>query len=249
MPSCYWERTLVTLVILVEVLSAIGPTDCIFLKGRILVEQIINIFTHLSEPGVLKEYSEYLVLIIMIASFLEVVFPPIPGDTVLVVCGSLAGAAEISPVLLIVMAAVGSFGASFLLYRIGVKLDEKMLDSSKFAWILDSKGFAKVKQWFGKYGFLTVLFSRLLPIFRSGIIFAAGISKMNQVKALSAVGISTIFSTSLFVMGGYLMGERWQKVLDLWNSQMRVVLIAAVVVLILLLLINKLRQKSKERGV
>jgi membrane protein DedA with SNARE-associated domain len=49
------------------------------------MNNILNIVNNLTDPNILAEYSRYLLLIILVFSFLEVAIPPIPGDTMLVV--------------------------------------------------------------------------------------------------------------------------------------------------------------------
>ena len=185
------------------------------------MEHLLQILSHLTEPEILVRYSKYLLIIVAVYSFIEVVFPPIPGDALLVLSGSLAGRANINPLWVIYFAFVGSFTGSWLLYSLGYKMERKMLDSPRFSKLMDSKVFLRVERWFKRFGFLTVLVSRFIPVVRSGVILAAGMARMDRRKSLLAVGASILLSSSLLVFGGRLVGRRWEKLVALWHSQFR----------------------------
>ncbi len=212
------------------------------------MEKILDFLFHFYEPEFIKRYIEYLLLIVLLASFLEVIFPPIPGDTVLIISGSLAGVAGINPVFIILLASIGSFSASALLYFLGLKLERKMLDSPRFSWFLDSKAFTKIELWFRKYGFYTVLISRFLPVWRSGVILAAGMVYMKKRLALIAVGLSTILSTTFFVVGGIIMGRRWSLFLKIWDSHARNIVLILIGILVVYIIFTKLKKKFGNRS-
>lgn len=211
------------------------------------MDKILQTMHYFYNPEFIEEHIQFLILITMTVSFLEVVFPVIPGDTALIICGSLAGVAGYNPILVIGAAFLGSFTASVLLYFLGLKLGRRLLDSTKLNWFLDSRTFLKIEAWFNRYGFLTVFVSRLLPVCRSGIILAAGIVKMRQGQALIAVGFSTIISTTFFVLGGRLAGKRWYQLVELWNSHMRVIIILLVSILIAYILFAGVKKIWKKR--
>ncbi|HYH03381.1 MAG TPA: hypothetical protein VEC37_09785, partial [Bacillota bacterium] len=110
------------------------------------MEKLLHIITHLSEPEVISRNIEYLILIITLNSFLEVIFPPVPGDAVLILGGSLAGYAGISPFWVIAGAFTGTFSASLLLYKFGLRMERRMLHSHRFSALLDTKTFLKLEK-------------------------------------------------------------------------------------------------------
>lgn len=187
------------------------------------MDHLQQILSHLAEPEILVRFSKYLLIIVVFYSFIEVVFPPIPGDALLVLSGSLAGRADINPLWVICFAFLGSFAGSWLLYNLGHRMERKMLDSPRFAKLVDSKVFHRVEAWFKRFGFLTLLVSRFIPVVRSAVILAAGIVRMDRRKSLLAVGTSILISTGLLVFGGRLLGRRWEKLVALWHSQFRFV--------------------------
>ena len=168
----------------------------------------------------------------------------------MVLSGSLAGRANINPLWVICFAFLGSFAGSWLLYGIGYKMERKMLDSPRFSKLMDSKVFLRVERWFKRFGFLTVLVSRFIPVVRSGVILAAGVAGMDRRKSLLAVGASILLSTSLLVLGGRLVGRRWEKLVALWHSQFRFIFFVIAGVALTYLIVYQVFKyfKTKVKG-
>lgn len=188
------------------------------------MDTILQLITHLTNPDILAEYDQYLLLIILIFSFLEVVVPPIPGDTILMVGSSIAGIAGINPVWIIISSFAGTFTASLFLYSLGSKFEHKLLVSPKYSWFLDTKAFLKIEKWFKKYGYWTLILSRFLPIARSGVILAAGIVNFDRRRALIALSISILLSSTFFVLSGRYLGRRWKEAYLEWGPKFQLIL-------------------------
>lgn len=192
------------------------------------MDTLLKLIANLTNPEIMAEYHRYLLLIILVFSFLEVVIPPIPGDTVLVVGSSIAGIAGINPVLIIISSFAGTFTASLFLYSLGNKFQHKLLVSPKYSWLLDTKTFLEIEKWFTKYGYWTLLCSRLLPIARSGVVLAAGIVNFNRRRALIALSISILLSSTIFVFSGRFLGRRWKEAYLEWGPKFQLILALSI---------------------
>jgi membrane protein DedA with SNARE-associated domain len=182
------------------------------------MEEFIKSLAHLTEPQFLEAHRQYLLGFVFLYSFMEVVFPPMPGDALLVFSASLAGRAGIHPLWVVLSASAGAFFASMILFYLGTRMERRMLDSPRGSVLIDSKGFAKVEAWFIRYGFGTILLSRFVPVVRSGIILAAGVVRMEPRRSLIAVALSIICFNSLLVFGSKLLGRGWHRFVELWES-------------------------------
>lgn len=185
----------------------------------------VDFFAIATNPAQLGQYSQYILVMVLLFSFLEVVVPPIPGDTVLIIGSAVAGMTNINPVWVILCAFTGTFGASLLLYLLGVKLERKILVSPRYGWLLDSQTFQRIERWFERFGFWTLLLSRFLPVARSGVALAAGIVNYKKRVALTALAISVFLSATVFVLIGRFLGHRWQEVLEIWQFKLRWILV------------------------
>ncbi|HOJ76821.1 MAG TPA: VTT domain-containing protein [Bacillota bacterium] len=210
------------------------------------MDSIIQFLQRLTDPEFLMHYRDYLLLIVLVAGFLEVIVPPIPGDSVLVLASFVAGT-TINPFLIIIAASVGTFSASLLLYNWGLKLEHKVFESQKLSWLLDTRTFIRVQSWFKRFGWWTILISRFLPVARSGVILAAGIVDYNKREALTALSASVLMANAFFVLIGRLLGTRWQMIINLWGYKIKKnlwLIIPLLIVLVLVVLIKKFWRKS-----
>lgn len=189
---------------------------------------ILDLITHLTNPDVLAEYAQFLPLVILIFSFLEVVIPPIPGDTMLVVGSSIADIAGYNPVWIIISSFAGTFTASLFLYRLGNRFERKLLVSSKYSWLLDTKAFLEIEKWFKKFGYWTLVLSRFLPIARSGVILAAGIVNFDKQRTMIALSISILLSSTIFVLIGRFLGRHWKKTYLEWGPKFQLILLVSL---------------------
>jgi len=210
------------------------------------MEHLLQIFSHLTDSEWIAKYKEYLILIILTYSFIEVIFPPLPGDTLLILSGSISLAAKSNPLWIILAAFIGTFGGSVLLYNLGGKMERKLLNSPRFSWMLDSKTFLKIDHGFKAYGFWIILGSRLLPVARSGIILAAGMVNMEKRRSLAAVAISILIASTLLVFGGRFLGRRLQQIIGFWHERFKWILLVAVFAVILYLCLAELWKKYQK---
>jgi membrane protein DedA with SNARE-associated domain len=210
------------------------------------MDKFINILTHISQPEVISRNIEYLVIIVTCYCFLEVVFPPLPGDTLLILSGSLSGYAGINPLWVIVGAYLGTFTASAFLYGFGLRMEHKILHSPRFSALLDTKTFVKLEKILNRYGIWFILASRFIPVVRSGIILAAGIVNLDKRQSLLALSASILASTSLFVLGGRFLGKRWEPMVAYWHERLKLLLLLLLVVVIIGLLAVKINNYLKK---
>jgi membrane protein DedA with SNARE-associated domain len=176
-------------------------------------------FNDLFQPHFMVRFGHYLPVFIFIVCFLEVVVPPIPGDTLLIFGSSIGVVTGVDPVWLVLSAFAGTYAASLLIYRIGAKMGMRIIGSPRYAWLLDTATFSKIKRWFERYGYWTLLVSRLLPIARSGVALTAGIVNFPPIKVMIALAVSVAVSATLFVSAGLLLGERWSELYRIWHSR------------------------------
>jgi membrane protein DedA with SNARE-associated domain len=185
---------------------------------------LTDFFTNIIRYAALSGYSPYLLAIIFAFSFLEVVFPLIPGIIVLIIGSAVAAVVGINPVWVIISAFTGTFIASLLLYNLGRRLGYKVLALPRYSWLLDSKTFHRIEWWFERFGFWTLCVSRFLPVARPGIALAAGMVNLRKRLTLSALTISILLSTTVFVLFGRFLGDRWQAVLKIWHPRLQILL-------------------------
>lgn len=162
------------------------------------------------------------------ASFLEVIFPPIPGIMVLIAAGAAGRAIGIHPIWLIITAAISSFAASHLVYCLGFRLQMQTLAIPKYARLLKTHTFLRIEDWFQKYGYWVLLISRFLPFARPGFALAAGILRLDKRRALIALALSILLSSAVFICTGYLLGSYWKRFYYIWSFKIQIISLHAI---------------------
>lgn len=178
--------------------------------------------------------------------FLDNIFPPIPSELVLPLAGFTASRGQLSLVLAIVFATIGSVVGAVLLYAIGrwIGLDRIVRVAVKMP-LVDVADVHKTVSWFDRHGDKAVFFGRMIPIFRSLISIPAGMRALPMVKfiLLTAAG-STIWNTVLIV-AGFLLGENW-SIVETYAGYFQTLVIAVVVIAVVVWIVLKVRSRRRR---
>lgn len=153
-----------------------------------------------------------------ISAFVENVFPPYPGDTVIVIGGALASSAKLDLVSLYLAVLLGNLTSALLMFYVGghvIAFLRRLLGKSKMADFLDPENLKKSEVWFKKYGFWAVVFSRFSAGIRFFVAIVAGMSKMNVAAFTIAFTLATLIWNTLLIYGGYALGANWNKVVEI----------------------------------
>lgn len=185
---------------------------------------------------------------VALAVFLENIFPPIPSELILPLAGFTAANGSFGPWEAVIWATVGSVVGALALYWIGAALGRRrMYKIADWLPLVDVEDVEKTERWFMKFGYWTVFLGRMVPIFRSLISIPAGIERMN-------VGLFTLYTllgsgiwNTLFVWGGYLLGESWHLVSDYADVFSNIVLIAVLVFLAWWIIARILRNRRRAK--
>lgn len=154
----------------------------------------------------------YGLLLVAAIVFVEtglVVFPFLPGDSLLFATGAFLGINGITPtsaVLLITLAAVLGDGTNYLIGRslAGQRLVQRRL--------IKPQHLAKTRAYFDRFGASTVTIGRFVPIVRTVAPFLAGLSGMCPRRfALYNVAGAALWCPGLLLAGFYLGGLSWVR--------------------------------------
>ncbi|MDF0606088.1 VTT domain-containing protein [Neisseriaceae bacterium TC5R-5] len=149
-------------------------------------------------------------LLIALIVFLEtgvVIFPFLPGDTMLFATGAFLALADLSPVwplLLITGAAIAGDACNYSLGR--SRFGQKILNVS---WIKPHH-IAKTRYYFDTFGGVTITIARFVPVVRTLAPFMAGLSKMDRRRfAFFNIFGACLWCGGLILAGFWLGGIPW----------------------------------------
>lgn len=135
-----------------------------------------------------------------------VVMPFLPGDSLLFVVGALCGIGALEIQLILPLLIVASFSGDSTNYWIGRLVGRKLVKPANSRF-LKLEHLEKTRAFYEKHGGKTILFARFLPIIRTFAPFVAAIGLMRYRLFMVYSVLGSIAWISLFILGGYFLGN------------------------------------------
>jgi len=157
----------------------------------------------------------YFALIVL--SILESACAPIPSEVTFGFAGALCttavtGHAQFSVWAVILIGTVGSLVGSVIAYEVGRTAGRAIVERWGKWILLTHKDLDAAERWFAKYGAISVLIGRILPVVRSVISVPAGVAEMKRGPFMILTTIGSLVWVSLLTGLGYAAGSNWQHV-------------------------------------
>lgn len=171
-----------------------------------LLDLILHVDKYMGE--VIRNYGPLVYLLLCAIVFSEtgfVVLFFLPGDTLLFVGGAFCAAGAINVWLLIALLIAAAVGGSTLNYFIGRFIGQKVF-THNYRW-LDQDALRKTHEFYEKYGGITMVLSRFVPVVRTFAPFVAGVSEMTLARfQMFNIGGAVLWVLAL-VSCGYFFGN------------------------------------------
>jgi membrane-associated protein len=167
---------------------------------------ILHIDKYLGE--VIRNYGALVYVLICAIVFCEtglVVMFFLPGDTLLFIGGAFCASGAISVWALMGLLIVAAVSGSTLNYWIGSFIGHKVF-THNYRW-LDRDALQKTHAFYEKYGGITMVLSRFIPVVRSFAPFVAGVSEMTFAKFQTYNISGAVLWVIALVSLGYFFGN------------------------------------------
>jgi membrane-associated protein len=170
-----------------------------------------------------------------------VVFPLLPGDSLLFVAGTVAAASGIDIHLLVLTLVIAAVLGDSVNYAVGYFVGPKVLSHPRKTGLgrfLKPEYLKRTRRFYEKYGGFTIIIGRFVPIVRTFAPFLAGVGQMRYQKFLSYNVIGGGAWVGLLTYSGYLFGNiPWVKDNLAW------IVVGIVVVSLLPIALQWLRER------
>ncbi|VVE88548.1 VTT domain-containing protein [Pandoraea bronchicola] len=171
-----------------------------------LLEMVLHIDKHL---GVfIDQYGNWVYLFLFMIVFVEtglVLFPFLPGDSLLFIGGAFAATGAMDPWLLGVLLFIAAVTGNTLNYWIGSKIGTRVYEKN---WrFLDRDALRKTHDFYEHHGGKTIVMARFVPVVRTFAPFVAGVSAMSWARFQLYNMLGALIWVVLLVGGGYLFGN------------------------------------------
>lgn len=219
------------------------------------------------ESELFKSIEEYLrqgesipgLILMAAASLFEYVFPPFPGDTVVLLGAFLAAWASWSPWKVLAVTLAGALGGAWIDTIAGRFLRDYITGKKEFspkghgrllAFIKRpsfQRGIKKIIDKFNRYGAPIILLNRFFPGIRALFFVGAGMASIPMWKVLLLGGISAMLWNAAIFIAGFQIGNNWEALLSLFRTYTKVVyiIIGAALLLFIASVVFGLLRKRK----
>lgn len=150
--------------------------------------------------------------VLVAVAYGENLVPPIWGDTIIVLCGSLVGLGVLSFGPTVALASLGGAAGFLTVFWIGQRLGGAIHDPTRLRWIpRDAVG--RADRWLNRWGYGVIAANRFLAGGRSVIGLLAGASELRWAPTAVCATLSAVAWSLLLVWGGAVLGAEWERVL------------------------------------
>jgi membrane-associated protein len=170
-----------------------------------------------------------------------VVFPLLPGDSLLFLAGTVVAASGINVHLLTLTLFIAAVLGDSVNYGIGRYVGPRVFHRPQDSWLgrfLKPAYLERTRRFYGKYGGFTIVVGRFVPIVRTFAPFLAGVGAMVYRTFLSYNVVGAAVWVSALVYAGYVFGNiPWVK------NNLEFIVLAIVVISIMPMLVQWLRER------
>ncbi len=208
------------------------------------MENLLSLFLHLDQhlQTLAVDYGAWVYGVLFLIIFCEtglVIFPFLPGDSLLFVSGTLTGAGLLDYTTLcavLLVAAILGDAVNFAIgRRVGVAAFNGVVPFVKLEHL------EKTQQFYDRHGGKTIIIARFLPIVRTFAPFVAGIGKMEYRRFLKFNVIGALLWVFSLVTAGHFLGA-----IPFVKDNLTAVIIVIILLSLLPGIIEYLRQRKRQ---
>lgn len=211
-----------------------------------MLETAINFIVHIDTflPQLAQSYGGWIYGILFLVIFCEtglVIWPFLPGDSLLFVAGSMCALGDMDIHLmnvLLMSAAILGDGVNFF---IGKFFGEKLF-SNPDSKIFKQKYLKETEDFYRRHGGKTIIIARFVPIVRTFAPFVAGMGHMHYRRFIAFNVVGAVLWVALFAYAGYFFGtNEWVK------KNLSALLMAIIVISVLPMVVAWLNAVIKKK--
>jgi membrane-associated protein len=180
------------------------------------------------------------------AAFIEHVFPPFPGDLLVVLGAWYAVQGQLAWPLVFVAVTAGSVAGAWVDHRVGAWLGRRLEHDPRAARWLKPEQLARFEAAYRRWGSWLLVFNRFFPGVRGILFLAAGASGIPLGRTLLLGGLSAAAWNGLLLAAGALLASNLDELVALVDRYTQVAGVVMAVA-VLALLVRALASRLKRR--
>jgi membrane-associated protein len=160
------------------------------------------------------QYGPWLYALLFLVIFAEtglVVFPFLPGDSILFISGTVIATAGLDVHVLVGVLVAAAVLGDTVNYSVGHYVGPRVFDRPDSRWFRQEH-LRRTQAFYDRFGGVTIIIGRFVPIVRTFAPFLAGVAGMTYRKFLSFNVVGAMAWIASLVYAGYLFGNiPWVK--------------------------------------
>ncbi|HSL95514.1 MAG TPA: VTT domain-containing protein [Thermoleophilia bacterium] len=209
------------------------------------VDYVLNMDVYLAE--LVEKLGVWVYAAISGVIFAEtglVVMPWLPGESLLLTSGTLAGAEILNILVLAPLLFVAAFLGDVCNYLIGRFVGGHLL--SKPRRYLKPEHVAQAHEFYERHGGLAIVLARFLPVVRTLAPFTAGVARMDFHRLMFFAAIASALWVTIFLGAGYWFGS-YDWVNDYLALALAVIVAASAVPGFIVYVVHRVRGRRAAR--
>jgi len=203
---------------------------------------VLHLDKHLADLTAQYGTTTYAILFgIVFAETGLVVFPFLPGDSLLFAAGAISALGSLSPVMLAIALMVAAILGDTVNYHIGKAIGPRVMKSETSKW-LNKKHLDRTHKFFEKHGGKTIIIARFAPFLRTFAPFVAGAGAMSYSRFIAYNVIGGVAWVGSFVTAGYFFGNQPQI-----KKNFTLVILAIIVISLMPAVVEFIRARKQSR--
>jgi membrane-associated protein len=206
---------------------------------------VFDLLVHLDKHllALAQDYGGWIYLLLFLIIFSEtglVITPFLPGDSLLFVAGTLAGAGAMNAHVLVAVLTVAAVIGNSVNYAAGRWIGSRVFRDQD-SWLFNKAYLERTHRYFERFGGRTIIITRFVPIIRTYAPFVAGIGAMDYRRFLLFNVTGALLWVALITYAGYLFGN-----VALVKNNLTLVIFAIILVSTSPAIIEFLRHRLKR---
>jgi len=197
-----------------------------------------------SVAALATQYGHWIYAILFLIIFAEtglVVFPFLPGDSILFIAGTVVATADLNIHLLALVLTAAAILGDSVNYAVGHFIGPRVYDRPASRWFRKAH-LQRTQAFYDKYGGVTIIIGRFVPIIRTFAPFLAGVAGMSYRRFLAFNVVGAIAWITSLVYAGYLFGNiPWVK------QHLSLIVIGIVIVSLLPAITTFIRERRSRK--
>lgn len=177
-----------------------------------IIQHLMSFILHIDEHllDIIHIFGHWSYVILFLIIFVEtgvVIFPFLPGDSLLFSGGAFAAVGAFNIWLLMIIFLFAAIIGDTVNYHIGRKVGVSITLNSWFGKVVNKDKMKIAENFFHKHGGKTIIIARFMPFIRTFAPFVAGASRMNYSYFALYNVIGAVIWVGLCTMLGFMFGN------------------------------------------